>query len=243
MSASRFFRNRSIAAFRELLQEKVPVGEPIMKVVRHEEQEIPRLFRQQEQYYREGSGSDLARPACHLLSNGLVSALCTDTGAVRLVDDRGESPVRTHLQENYAPAGVSFFYRDGEGRLHSLTHAPLGAEGDWSWFFSGSEAHWKCNGTSFNAEVSLHLPKGERGALWSVEWTGDGKGELVCYLEPMLARQADYFAHPAYSKLSLVSKTCNHGVTFTRRPKSGAAASFCSIKSVLSRRGRPTCHS
>lgn len=217
----RFFRNRSIAAFRELLQEKVPVGEPIMKVVRHEEQEIPRLFRQQEQYYREGSGCDLARPACHLLSNGLVSALCTDTGAVRLVDDRGESPVRTHLQENYAPAGVSFFYRDGEGRLHSLTHAPLGAKGDWSWFFSGSEAHWKCHGTSFNAEVSLHLPKGERGALWSVEWTGDGKGELVCYLEPMLARQADYFAHPAYSKLSLVSKTCNHGVTFTRRPKSG----------------------
>ena len=217
----RFLKNRSMAAFRELLQEKVPVGEPIMKVIRQGEREGPQLPRLQEQYCWEEEGCDPARVACHLLSNGLVSALCTDAGAVRLTDDRGESPLVTYLQENCAPAGVSFFYRDGAGGLHGLTQAPLGAGWTGRWAFSADGACWETRGADFSARVDLRLPKGERGALWTVEWQGEGGGELVCYLEPMLARRSDYFAHPAYSKLPLVSRSHPRGVLFTRRPRAG----------------------
>lgn len=41
----------------------------------------------------------------------------------------------------------------------------------------------------------------------------------MCYLEPVLAKQADYAAHPAFSKLFLESAHTGDGVVFTRRPR------------------------
>ncbi len=217
----RFLRDCSMGAFRELLQEKVPVGAPVMRPDNAWAMERPKPLRQS-QFCRIGEGYDLARPACHLLSNGLLRALCTDSGAVSLIDDRGETPVSTRFRERYAPAGVSFFYRSDEGVLTALTAAPLlSEEDDFSWSFTGSDATWTVRGKDFTASVRLTLPRGERGALWSVELEGAAGGELVCYLEPVLARGADYLAHPAYSKLSLESGALDRGVLFTRRPRQG----------------------
>ena len=217
----RFLRDCSMGAFRELLQEKVPVGAPVMRPDDSWAMERPKPLRQS-QFCRTGSGYDLARPACHLLSNGLFWALCTDSGAVAFTDDRGEAPVFTAFRQRYAPAGVSFFCRDKKGGLIPLTAAPLlSEEGHFSWSFTGGEAAWTVKKDNFTATVRLSLPRGERGCLWSVELEGAGVGELVCYLEPVLAPVADHLAHPAYSKLSLESGALERGVFFTRRPRKG----------------------
>ena len=216
----RFLQDCSMAAFRELLQEKIPVGEPVMRPDRQGGLDRPRPIRQS-QFCRWGEGFDLARPVCHLLSNGLVSALCTDTGAVSLTDDRGERPVSTRFRERYAPAGVSFFLRTPSGALHPLTAAPFLEEGSYSHSFDGGGAVWTTKGDGFSAQIRLILPQGERGVLWSVALDGPARGELICYLEPVLARAADYEAHPAYSKLSLESRALDRGISFTRRPRTG----------------------
>ncbi len=216
----RFLRDCSMGAFQELLQEKVPVGEAVMKPDRQGALDRPRPLRQS-QYCREGTGYDLVRPSCHLLSNGLVSAMCTDAGAVSLTDDRGESPIAARFRERYAPAGVSFFYRDREGNLHSLTPAPFLEEGSFTHSFDGGGAVWTVRGKKFAGKLRLTLPRGERGALWTVTLEGAAQGELVCYLEPVLAKRGDYEAHPAYSKLSLESKALDRGISFTRRPRTG----------------------
>jgi len=216
----RFLRDCSMGAFRELLQEKAPVGATVMKPERCDPLERPRPIRQG-QFCRAGEGYDLARPACHLLSNGLVSALCTDTGAVGLTDDRGETPVVVRFRERYAPAGVSFFYRERTGKLWPLTAAPFLQSGGFSWQFDGGSAEWTVREDAFTAKLRLILPGEERGALWSVMLEGAVAGELVCYLEPVLARREDYEAHPAYSKLSLESKALDRGACFFRRPKTG----------------------
>lgn len=217
----RFMRDCSMGAFRELLQEKVPVGAPVMKPGRSVQPDRARPARQSE-FHREGTFRAEGRPVCHLLSNGLVSALCTGDGAVRLTDERGEIPVLTALRERFSPAGVSFFFRDGEGRLFPLTAAPLWREGRFSWRFDGSCACWSAEGGGWTAKVALTLPKEERGAFWSVQLDGGGGGEVLCYLEPVLAREADYAAHPAYSKLSLESAPVERGVRFVRLPREGA---------------------
>lgn len=216
----RFLKDCSMAAFRELLQEKVPVGAPVMRPGRQGGMERSRPDRQ-ERLRRVGEGYDLARPACQLLSNGLVSALCTDSGNVRLVDDKGEIPLVTRFRERFAPAGVSFFFREKSGKFHSLTAAPFFDDGAYAWSAQDQTMTWTRRGKDFIAELSLKLPKGARGALWSVTVQGTVSGELVCYLEPALCKEEDYLAHPAYAKLSLISQCWDRGITFRRRPGQG----------------------
>lgn len=228
---ARFLRDCAMGSFRELLQEKVPVGAPVMKPDRQGGPDRVRVARQSP-FCRRGEGFDLAAPECHLLSNGLVSALCTDGGAVRLTDDRGESPILTRFQERYAPAGVSFFYRDRAGSLLPLTPSPLLSDVPqlrYSWQFDGWSALWTAEGGGLSVRVRLALPREERGALWTVELTGAEGGEVVCYLEPVLARERDYQAHPAYSKLSLESYSLDRGVVFSRRPRTGSIRSALAV--------------
>ncbi|MDE6107769.1 MAG: hypothetical protein K2F83_03730, partial [Oscillospiraceae bacterium] len=216
----RFFRDCSIGAFRELLQEKVPVGAPVMKLDR---QVIPERIRptRQHSFFREGDGYCPNRPASHQLTNGLISALCTDAGAVRITAGNGEVPFVTRFGERYAPSGLCLFYRNEDGTLSPLTATPLYGEGAFRWRFEASCAEWTVTGRQFTASVRFSIPRGERGACWQVEIAQEGAGELICYLEPMLAAEADYFAHPAYSKLFLESKKLEHGVLFSRRSKEG----------------------
>ena len=157
-----------MGAFRELLQEKVPVGAPIMKTGRQPGMERPRPAAPS-QFLRKGENYDLARPACHLLSNGLITALCTDFGSVSLSDGKGEAPILTLQRERYAPAGLSFFYRDWAGKLWPLTAAPCLGEGLFSWAFDGGGAAWRADYPHFSGRIRLSLPRGERGALWSIE--------------------------------------------------------------------------
>lgn len=225
----RFLRDRAMGAFRELLQEKVPVGAPVMRPDRSNGTDRPRPSRPG-QFLRRGVGSDFAHPACHLLWNGLISALCADSGAVRWRDDRGEEPIVSVFQERYGPGGVSFFYREEGGKLTPLTMAPLWEDGDFSWRFDGTGAQWERNDGAMKAVLRLTLPKGERGALWTVEVSGAAPGELICYLEPQLSVRADYQAHPAYSKLSLKSMAQTQGITFLRRPKKGERQAALSVQ-------------
>lgn len=216
----RFLRNRSMGAFRELLQEKVPIGAPIMKMDRQLPQERLRPPRQQ-MFFRGGEGYDLAAPVTHLLSNGQITAFCADNGAVKLYGKNGYAPLVTYFGEQYTPSGVSFFYREASGELHPLTGAPLWKSGSFGWRFEGEGAEWTAKGEGFSAKLRLLLPKYGTGALWIAELAGELDGELICYLEPMMAGAADYAAHPAYSKLFLESKIIEQGVIFSRRPKSG----------------------
>ncbi len=216
----RFLRDCSMGAFRELLQEKVPVGAAVMKPDRQGGLDRSRPLRQS-QFCRRGEGCDPASPACHLLSNGLVSALCTDGGAVSLTDDQGEAPISSYLRTRYAPSGVSFFFRNENGELWPLTAVPLLREGRFSWSFDGGGASWSRNEDRFSAKIRLTLPRGERGALWTVALEGVDGGELICYLEPVLAKREDHRAHPAYSKLSIESAALDRGVCFIRRPRTG----------------------
>lgn len=214
----RFLRESALGAFRELLQEKVPVGEPIRRI-QGEVQPQRQGPARRSQLRRTGEGFGLARPACHLLTNGLVTALCTDAGAAELTDDRGETPVLTCFRERYAPAGALFFLRGPDGALKSLTAAPFYPE-NWNgaWGFDGAGAEWALKEETFTAALRFHLPAGERGALWSLELQGLRGYELVAYLEPVLLKKADYQAHPAYAKQAIQSTESDRGITFTRRP-------------------------
>lgn len=217
----RFMRDAAMSAYRELLQEKVPVGARVMRTPRREVPDKP--GRQTDPAFcRSGEGYDGKRPECHLLSGGAWRVLCTDAGAARSRMGRTDL-TRCIWDRPGAPAGVSFFLKT-ESELLSLTPAPLYQRGPgYRWQFQDDRAAWRMSSGGFTSETRLILPRRADGELreTTLTWTGEGeqKGELICYLEPVLAALEDYEAHPAFSKLSLESEALGDGILFTRRAR------------------------
>ena len=199
----RFLRDRAMGAYRELLQEKVPVGAAVLR---------QREFRAPEQpgrppqagLVREYPAAAQARPACHLVSNGAYVVLC---------DSLGRSWTRMGETALLRDGGVSVWF-SAPGGLTALTPERCRFDGGAGW--TGA-----AGGISFTH--SLQVPERENGERRELvlRWKGKGRlsGEVVCYLEPVLAKQADYAAHPAFSKLFLESAHTGDGVVFTRRPR------------------------
>ena len=218
----RFMADRDMAAYRELLQERVPVGEP---VTRQRDRDIPEKPKPVSGPGLERTGEDwgLLYPRCHLVSNGSWSVLVRDSGLTdsRLWDDQ---VTLAGPGEYYAPAGVSFFFQ-GERGLFGLTPAPLYQDGEYRWEFYASGAAWTLRRGGLTARTTLSVPRRENGELRRVELTWEGTqpltGELLLYLEPVLCPLRDFAAHPAFSRLFLEGQRTEGGVLFRRRARSG----------------------
>lgn len=218
----RFMRDCAMGAYRELLQEKVPVGAVVLRTAERDVPEKPQrvpgtLFE------RSGEGCSREYPACHLVSNGHYTVFCTDSGAS--VSSFGETVLtRAEFRTQHRTAGISFFFQDELGQLYPLTKAPLWAEeGEFSWKFKGDGAEWSIKQSDFRAVSTLRVSSREEGELREVciqgRENGALKGTLVCYFEPVLAGQRAYESHPAFNKLSIESREVEGGVVFTRRPR------------------------
>ncbi len=216
----RFLADRDMAAYRTLLQERVPVGAPIL---RQRERQLPEEPRLGERFglERKGTCYALRSPACHLVSNGSYHVFCQDNG---LTSSRlGERQVLlARPGEYYAPVGVAAFFRREEGLL-SLTPAPLYQKGEYGWYFHAAGASWEREEDGLLARMKLSVPRRENGELRRLElsWRGSGRleGELLVYLEPVLCPMGDFLAHPAFSRLFLESELTQHGAVFRRRPR------------------------
>ena len=228
----RFMAGREMSAFRELLQERVPVGAPVMRQGERDVPEKPRRV-QGPALAREGNSFGRLSPQCHLVSNGSYSVLACDSGltASRL----GEAQITLARPGEYcAPAGVSvFFQRRGEA-VAGLTPAPLYQDaGEYSWEFYGGGAAWRFRSGPLSARSALTVPRRENGELRRVElsWSGEGtlEGALLFYLEPVLSPLRDFAAHPAFSRLFLEGELTGDGALFCRRPRGSEAEVFLAV--------------
>lgn len=216
----RFMKDCDMAAYRELLQERVPVGAPIM---RQTERDIPEKLRpvQGPALVRAGRKFGRLAPECHLVSNGSWSVLACDNGLT--ASRMGDCQITlAKLGQYYAPAGISLFFQGREG-IFGLTPAPLYQKGEYSWEFHSAGAAWTFTWEGLATRTTLAVPRRENGELRRVElsWTGEGRleGELLAYLEPVLCPLADFQSHPAFSRLFLEGELDDHGVLFQRRPR------------------------
>ena len=217
----RFLSDRTMAAYRELLQERVPVGAPVMRRRDGAAPERPRR-RQGPDLLRTGEGAGRLSPRCHLVSEGGYCVFAADNGQTR--SSLGRDVITLAEPGEYqAPAGVSWFFSGAEGVI-GLTAAPL-YRGDcrYSWEFYDGGAVWTCQRGGLTARTGLALARLGSGELRRAElhWDGEGvlEGELLCYLEPVLCGERDHLAHPAFSKLFVESRAIPGGVSFRRRPR------------------------
>lgn len=215
----RFMRDCNMAAFRELLQERVPIGAPVM---RQGERDIPEKPRPVSgpALLRMGNRCSQLSPRCHLVSNGSYSVFACDNGLTSAC--MGETQITLAKPgAYYAPAGVNAFFRGNDG-LIGLTKAPLyQSAGEYSWEFYASGASWILRTGGLTARTTLIVPRRENGELRRVELTWSGtkrlEGEVLLYLEPVLCRLRDFEAHPAFSRLFLECRANEDGAWFRHR--------------------------
>ena len=215
----RFMGDRAMAAYRELLQEKVPVGQIVLRQPPREVPDKPRRV-------TDGGWSavyenpSVFHPAATVLSNGAYNVMVTETGHSRSM--AGEAMTTRFVpRQDGAAQGMGFYWKTAAG-ITPLQMAD-GSEADvrYSALFTGSRAELSASCPGLESVITISVPQNEMGEMRQITLQNKGgapiEGELICYAEPVLAAPADYFAHPAFSRLSIETEAEGRTLIVRRR--------------------------
>ena len=227
----RFMRDREMAAYSELLQEKVPVGQIVLKKSSREVPDKPRMITWQGlNISGEGVGKD--DPACTLLSNGAYTVALSETGASRSMFS---DTMVTRFDGTYfgASQGMSFYIKTESG-IYSLLPAPdFSGEPQFSYKFTDRFGEIYAKRQDFSSCVNVRVSPNQNGELRTViiknTQNKTMEAELVCYFEPVLAKRNDYYAHPAFSKLGIETEIRDGVIVIKRRSNGKKRSAFAAF--------------
>ncbi|MCD7821814.1 MAG: hypothetical protein LUG64_06365, partial [Clostridiales bacterium] len=200
----RFLAEPAMAAYRGLLQERMPLGLTPPKPLHITEKR--KTMNQDKAYLRAGQGFDPAAPACHLLA--------VETLALPLTAGCGGALRR----EGLLLAGPIEARFRGEGeQLRLFPTGPAGKDLRWRFAVGGAELSVQRDGVALRRRLTLSA-----GGLLE-EWTAETRraGLLEVRVTPVLDEADAYEAHRAFSRLSLELEPVEGGVILTRRPREG----------------------
>lgn len=225
----RFMRNREMASFAELLQEKIPVGGIVLRQPPRDVPEKPIRLSSQNWHFN-AQGIDYKYPRCTLLSNGAYNVIMAETGQSSSVWN-GVTLTRTSFEPLGSYAGISFYLNCGD-ELMSLLPSPVFDKNiRYSAELTGAYCKISARSGSMRSAITVSVPENDAGERRTVELTStvQREGELICYFEPVLSRLSDYESHPAFSKLSLETSIYDNSIVIKRRPRAkgrGIALAF-----------------
>ncbi len=223
----RMMAEPAVAACRELLEERTPVGRRIRPV---QDAAVPLRPERgsREGFLLEKEGFDPRHPALFPLAGGGYSLVLSELGGGRAF---WTPPGCRETSARVAPHGGVLFFAAPEAGLVSLQPLPELAEGQP--FRSLWDGACLCRDTAaegleFRIRSSA-APAG--GEVHEVTVRNPGRSPrrltLALYLEPLLCRERDYASHPAFSRLSLESRLEEGALIILRRP--GGSALPCAL--------------
>ncbi|MGE4483528.1 MAG: glucoamylase family protein [Oscillospiraceae bacterium] len=220
----RFMKNREMAAFSELLQERVPIGEVVLKKLPREIPEKPHMPDDDTLWSEALEGVDVSKPRCVLLSNGAYSVLLSETGATESKFD-GMALTRFKPDKMGKTCGMSFLLKES-GKVVSLLPAPyFSGNARYKSEFFGKFGKISTELDAVHASVTVTVPSDETGEYRYVEFSYSGENEteaeLICFFEPVLCKKQEFEAHPAFSRLSLEMTLERDAVIIRRRSRTG----------------------
>ena len=222
----RFLREQSVRAMDLLLQERVPWDVPLERGRADEVWDHPTDARQAPQLAPWVPSPDLVVPQVHLLGNGRMSSLITQSGGGGLRLNKTDltrwrpDPVRTR-------DGMWFYLQDvASGDLWSLGSAPVGrAESETKCVFHQHMVELLCRHNGIVARMDVTVAPFDDVEIRRVTLTNESDEErtldLTTYAEVTIAPPLDDERHPAFSKLFVHSSYApdEQALVFTRRPR------------------------
>lgn len=216
---ARFMRDPRMGAYAALLQERAPAGVTALRSVGREVPDKPARILS-EGLRREIQTPDPSYPVCHILSNTAYTLICTDFGAS--ASSCAGVALTLMEPESSRESGVRLYFRSG-GVPEPLLPMSGGRPEEYRTIFEGGRALWMRRSERFLSELTVCVPGDENAELRVIRLTNTGaerlEGEIVCYFEPVLQREEDYRAHPAFSKLFIETQELDNGVLFRRRAR------------------------
>ena len=203
-----FMGESAMAAYRLLLQERLPTD---TVVIRRGLEEIPDKPQRSisQRWQRRGGAEDREEQAC-LLSNGAYNIFATNRGQVS------------------AFWGDLCVYRAGSGgmriRCEGEELLPLDAPDMWE--LGEEQCRWgSCQG-GLSATVSLSAANGDKGELRCLELRSQNRQQLSLELnfEPVLAEENHFKDHPAYWRLGITAEQEGCALLLHRLPKGNVAS-------------------
>ncbi|MDR0917062.1 MAG: hypothetical protein LBN02_07745, partial [Oscillospiraceae bacterium] len=228
----RFTANPTMRAHRELLRERVPRGSATIS--KQGRAFADRAERSPEQPRVQARGEsvitdiDAYLPPCAALKNGDFATLIAANGQ-SVTRYREFSLTRCEFDASARHSGVLFFAR-AENALIPLQPAPyIDCGATYSARVSADSLSIETVCGYFTATVTARVT--ERGEMRTVtlQPTAPQPIELFCFFEPVLSRDEDFRAHPAFSKLSLEFERCGAALVIRRRPKSDEDTPHCAL--------------
>ena len=220
----RFMKDSAMAAFCELLQEKVPVGGVLLRSPPRDVPEKPRRAAAASWSFESG-GIDSVMPRVGLLGNGAYTVMMAETGQSRSVWN-GLQLTRVSDEPSGRDAGMAFFLKCGDELISLLPSPVFDPNVRYGVQMAGGMCGIIAKTGGLNASITVTVPQGDAGELRTVEISSDAlrEAELVCYFEPVLSRKSDYDSHPAFSKMSLETSRHDGAIVIRRRPRSKGQA-------------------
>ncbi len=197
-----FMGDPALGAYRPLLCERVPLGGPLLRRNRSPLTRPPESRREHPALTLEGNGHRPDRPAFFPLSNGVYSLLaCSD----------GTTTARSAGLLLYRPEGFELTVNDRS----LLPSRRLAASRAWK--YAGGVLTFTTPYTTGVMSTSVAVASGENGELRRI--AGPSRGRLSIRFEPVLAKEADHRAHPAFWRLGLESSVKDGAVYVRRIPR------------------------
>ncbi|MGI5971639.1 MAG: GH36-type glycosyl hydrolase domain-containing protein [Oscillospiraceae bacterium] len=224
----RFMSDPRMAAFRELLEEKLPLDAPML---RRADEAIPeRTMRPVSEAWRQENGApDYKNPRCTLLSNGNYTLLCTDTG-------RFCAKWQSLRLYSFDPrifggsAGVSVYAKTGEDSFSLLP--VYGEDMEYSSEFAPEVCKYRAKGHDLESELEVRVLQGLDGEIRILRIKNFGPArtvEAAVAFEPVLAPEAEYYSHPSFSKLAIETSLSDDVLLIRRRSRGTSPARYMSF--------------
>ncbi|MFQ9871996.1 MAG: glucoamylase family protein [Oscillospiraceae bacterium] len=220
----RFMKGAQMRCAREFLEEQLEEECVVNRKIRGSSPEKG----SEQQFCQEYDRISPQSPRCMLYSNGDVHLLSTDCGAAQL-NFRGLSILRPGEDLLRSPQGI-FICLGQEGTARTLTAAPgYGGDAKRHTQFSADSVSYHLEEDSLQAVQQLRVHRSLPAVQVQLQVKNRSRRrrrfEALYYLEPVLCRQADYQAHPAFSKLFVTARLeKSSGVLlFQRRLRPGEA--------------------
>lgn len=211
-----FMSSPDMAAYRQLLQERVPLGAPVLRISEAiEKSPAPVSLR----WEKRGGGINYAQPECALLSNGAYNIMLTESG-ISSASCSDMLIYRTpfkQLGEGHGP-GLKLVIG---GRERSLL-PEAGENAAFMWEFSEIYASFSAVFDDFTSQCGIAAAGAENGEIRTVSICAKSdieSAELIFSFEAVMADALDYVNHPAYWRLGIEARRDQSCLMLHRLPR------------------------
>ena len=227
----RFMKDAAQRSASELLQEKIPVDAIIFEDINS--REVPEKINRSYGLIEKNTGKiNLENPVCRLISNSKSRIIASSSGDIMLSDGiYAINYIDFDRYNNLKPFSVLFKYN---GEVFSQSKIPVNRDNaEYLYEFTDSYAHYSVkeiiDSVHITGEVSYSIVSDiscfviNTGInITDMNKTNNQKDniEIMLYFEPIIAKLADFNAHPAFLSLSVEAEydEKNKILFYKRRP-------------------------